>query len=306
MYLCYIDESGVSGLNNNTSHFVLAGIAIPIYHWKTCEKEIDKVKAKYSLQDKEIHTGWILRRYYYQERIPHFETLSIPQRISEVQKTHRIENLKLQKTGKAKAINQAKKNYKHIEPYIHLTLDQRKAFVKEIAETIGRWGFARLFAECINIINFDERIAKQTADEQALEQVVSRFQHYLESVSKSNGSDPKLGNSISPLTYGLLIHDNNFTVAKRHTLLMKKFHEKGTFWNNIKNIIETPLFVDSSLTSMIQIADVCAYALRRYIENREEELFKEIFKRVHRIYNNTVGIRHYAISKCTCTICSTH
>jgi len=54
---------------------------------------------------------------------------------------------------------------------------------------------------------------------------------------------------------------------------MKQFHQKGTLWTRINNIIETPLFVESQLTSMIQIADVCAYALRRYLENGEEELF---------------------------------
>jgi hypothetical protein len=33
MYLCYIDESGTPESSGNTSHFVLAGISIPIWHW---------------------------------------------------------------------------------------------------------------------------------------------------------------------------------------------------------------------------------------------------------------------------------
>ncbi|MCU7837088.1 MAG: DUF3800 domain-containing protein [gamma proteobacterium symbiont of Taylorina sp.] len=40
MYLCYIDESGTSSIPGNTSHFVLAGISVPIWHWKTCDKDI--------------------------------------------------------------------------------------------------------------------------------------------------------------------------------------------------------------------------------------------------------------------------
>ncbi len=60
---------------------------------------------------------------------------------------------------------------------------------------------------------------------------------------------------------------------------MKKFHRTGTFWTDLKNIIETPLFVDSELTSMVQLADLCAFALRRYLENQEEELFSIIYKR---------------------------
>jgi len=79
-----------------------------------------------------------------------------------------------------------------------------------------------------------------------------------------------------------LIHDNNETVAKKHTVLMKKFHASGTLWTNLKNIIETPLFVDSQLTGMVQIADLCAYALRRYLENNETELFDLVFQRADR------------------------
>ncbi len=29
MFLCYIDESGTSNIPGNTSHFILAGLAIP-------------------------------------------------------------------------------------------------------------------------------------------------------------------------------------------------------------------------------------------------------------------------------------
>ena len=38
MYLCYIDESGTSTVPGNTSHFVLAGISMPIWHWQDCDR----------------------------------------------------------------------------------------------------------------------------------------------------------------------------------------------------------------------------------------------------------------------------
>lgn len=40
MYLCYIDESGTPEVPGTTSHYVLTGLSIPIYKWKSCEKEI--------------------------------------------------------------------------------------------------------------------------------------------------------------------------------------------------------------------------------------------------------------------------
>jgi len=87
---------------------------------------------------------------------------------------------------------------------------------------------------------------------------------------------------------------------------MKQFHQKGTLWTRINNIIETPLFVESQLTSMIQIADVCAYALRRYLENGEEELFDMIFQRADRKDGIVVGVRHFTGPNCACRICSGH
>lgn len=104
----------------------------------------------------------------------------------------------------------------------------------------------------------------------------------------------------------ILIHDNNPTVAKRHTQLMKGFHQRGTFWTYINNIIETPLFVDSALTSMIQMADICGYAIRRFLENNESELFDEIFKRADRRGQIVVGVRHFSNPGCSCKICIAH
>lgn len=133
-------------------------------------------------------------------------------------------------------------------------------------------------------------------DEQCFEQVVSRFEQYLQIIGKNTP-----GQSL-----GLLIHDNNETVAKRHTEMMKKFHQQGTLWTKIEKIVETPLFVDSQLTGMIQIADLCSYALRVYLEKNRFELFDLIFQRADRKEGVVVGVRHFASFICTCKICSAH
>lgn len=87
---------------------------------------------------------------------------------------------------------------------------------------------------------------------------------------------------------------------------MRKFHKEGTLWTNIEHIIETPLFVDSELTSMIQIADLCSFAIRRYLENNENELFDLVFKRADRKHELSVGVRHFAKRNCVCKICVEH
>ncbi len=296
MYLCYIDESGTPQVPGTTSHYILAGLAVPIWKWNICESEINYVKAKYDLLDKEIHTGWLIKTYPEQRKISDFETLSYVQRRSDVEMIRRSEILRLQGGGakERKSLPQVRKTQEKTKYYTHLTFAERKAFVKEIAKVIGNWGFSRLFAECVDKVFFDPSRATSTVDEQAFEQVVSRFEQYLDKVD-----------SIKKC-HGLLIHDNNQTVAKRHTELMKGFHKTGTFWTAINNIIETPLFVDSSLTSMIQMADVCGYSIRRYLENGEDDLFNEIFKRAHMKGNKVVGVRHFTNINCKCKICSGH
>jgi hypothetical protein len=267
MFLCYIDESGTPEIPGSSSHFILSGISIPIDKWRDCDREVSVIKLKYALSGAELHTGWLLRPYLEQNRIKDFESLNKHQRIYEVEKIRKTEILKLQKSR------------------------NKKAFIKEVSICISRWNFAKLFAECIDKIHFDPLKAPRNIHAQAFEQVVTRFEKYLQVKHKM----------------GLLIHDHNETVARKHTELMREFHRHGTPWlATINQIIETPLFVDSQLTSMIQIADLCSYSLRRYVENQETELFDIIFKRADRIRQVVVGVRHFTGPECRCKICAAH
>ncbi len=102
MYLCYIDESGTSSIPGNTSHFVLSGIAIPVWKWKTCDQEIRQLKAAYGLQDAEIHTAWMRRRYVEQSTVARFESLDHEQRRYQATKIRKAELLRLQNAGSQK------------------------------------------------------------------------------------------------------------------------------------------------------------------------------------------------------------
>ena len=54
------------------------------------------------------------------------------------------------------------------------------------------------------------------------------------------------------------------------------------------------------------MADICAYALRRYLENAEVDLFNRIFPRADRRGDTVVGVRHFTATSCTCDICKLH
>lgn len=292
MYLCYIDESGTPDIPGNTSHYILAGLSIHCTDWKQCDIEINRLKIHYNIANLEIHTGWILRPYLEQKRINNFDALNYTQRRNEVERFRRGELLRLQKTN-LKLYRQVKKNYRKTKDYIHLTYAERKNLILEFSKIIGGWDYVRLFAECIDKVYFNPSFGSNSIAEQAFEQLVSRFEQYLQITSNSQ-----------KINMGMLIHDNNQTVAKNLTELMTKFHSKGTLWTKVKNIIETPLFVDSNLTCMVQAADICGYALRRYLENNETDLFLNIFKRADRKDGKVVGVRHFSDKQCSCLICT--
>lgn len=303
MHLCYMDESGTPDIPGNTSHFVLVGLSIPVWHWKTCESDINAIKNRYALSNAEIHTGWILRPYPEQRRIPDFNSMSRDQRAAESEKFRMRE---LHRRKKDPSYRQTKKNHQKTSQYTHLTYDERTGFIREVAACVSEWGFARLFAEAIDKTSVAVLRSDDSVSEQAFEQVVSRFETYLQITGKST----------SQKYYGLLVHDNNETVAKKHTDMMNKFHLQGTRWKSIDNIVETPFFVDSQLSSMVQVADLCGYVLRRYLERYENNalgdydsnLFDLVFQRADRKENSTVGVRHYTDRKnaCDCKICLGH
>jgi hypothetical protein len=80
MYICYVDESGTSDIPGNTSHFVLAGLSIPIEKWKECDIQVDSIRATYGISEHEVHVAWLLRTYLEQSKIKNFSTLDWTER----------------------------------------------------------------------------------------------------------------------------------------------------------------------------------------------------------------------------------
>lgn len=137
MFICYIDESGQPELPGNTTHYILAGIMIPIWKWKTCDTQIRTIKTKYSIRGKELHTGWILRKYFEQSKISNFNKFNYDDRIYEVNKVRNAQLLSLQRSNKSKQYHQQKKNYQKTADYIHLTFEERQTLIYELATMIS-------------------------------------------------------------------------------------------------------------------------------------------------------------------------
>lgn len=287
MYICYLDESGTVERTDSSGHFVLVGLAVLAEGWKEKDQQIDAIKGKYGLSHSEIHTAWMLRDYPEQHTIADFPTLDFEERRRQVVAARRL-NLARPRPTRKQA--QLQKNYNKTQAYIHLTRDERRACIEELADLIGSWGDARIFAEA----QFKHHIGGSGDFSIAFEQVVTRFNTCLRHIGGVNG---------------LLVQDNNPTVAARLTEQMRKFHREGTAWTrDIDRIVETPMFVDSELTAMVQMADLVAYAIRRFFDNDETDLFDRIKPAFDRNSGKLVGIRHYTTRSfhCTCVVCIEH
>lgn len=287
MYICYLDESGTTEAGDSSKHFVLVGLAVLAPAWKNKDAQVNAVKKKYGLEDKEIHTAWMQRDYAEQKFINDFANhdYATRRRLVVAQRTQNLARPRSKKQQKDLLLN-----YRKTASYIHLTRDERLKCVEELADLIGSWADARLFAEAQK----KSALPNGAGDfEEAFEQVVTRFNTCLKNIGGING---------------LLIQDNNETVADRLTKQMRKFHRSGTTWaKDIEFVVETPLFVDSELTSMVQLADLCAYAIRRFFDHHEENLLDRILPIFDRNLNKLVGIRHYTrADTCQCKICLEH
>jgi len=294
MRIAYLDESGSPELKGSTSHFVLLALTIDGETWKSKDRDITRVKNSFGLSQAEVHAGWMARRYPEQEQISGFSSLNQSQRRSEVRLKREAMLLKRATLHGVQSVQGMKKSFRKTESYIHLTFAERREVLKQILEAANQWPDCRLFAECTDKRAFGSTIPTVPPFEEAFTQVISRFHRFL------------LGGN--PPMHGMLVQDHNQTVAERLTGLMRRFHSQGTPWaSDISQLIETPLFVDSRLTSLVQVADVCAYATRRYLENQETELFNLVLPKFHYSGGRLVSARHYrGPHPCDCLICRQH
>jgi len=292
MHIAYLDESG-DVQDPATTHYVLVAIAIPAATWKPKDERLQKIKNKHRLGDAEIHTAWMVRSFPEQDRIVGFDAMTDMQRRVRVKAERKADLAKAALRGD-KAVKLLARNYAKTEAYLHLTRAERIAVLRAVADEVGSWSDCRLFGDA-------QQKAAHIGDPErmrdfAFEQVVTRFQIFL---GKAGGPDP----------LGLLVHDQNETASLRLTKRMRSFHRTGTSFAKIPNIIETPLFVDSKLTSIIQVADLVGFALRKFIETKEKEA--DLFDRVYNVFDRQsgvlVGLRHYTgTAPCACRICVDH
>jgi hypothetical protein len=130
----------------------------------------------------------------------------------------------------------------------------------------------------------------------AFEDLSSRFDFFLQRISPGNSGEK-----------GLIILDKSSYETGLQNLV-SNFRMSGNKWGNqLRRIVEVPLFIDSQSSRIVQLADHVSYAVFRRYNADDLTYFNPIENRFDKSDNIMHGLVHLQLSKrdCTCPACIT-
>lgn len=103
---------------------------------------------------------------------------------------------------------------------------------------------------------------------------------------------------------GMLVLDNT-THETSLRELSREFRKTGTRWGSVRNIADTPFFVDSKASRLVQIADHVAYSVFRRYNAGDAQYMDIVAHRFHEVDGVIHGLchKHGERFACTCPAC---
>ena len=188
--------------------------------------------------------------------------------------------------------------HRQTDPFVHLTRAERSRLLEEALDVVGSHVGLRLFGEAAD----KRHLNIPNAVGPTFTQLASRFDSFLQRQNARPGPEPPQN--------GLLVMDQEPTYEQYIRDLFAQYRAQGHPWGPVRHVLETPFFVDSRYAGALQAADLCAYAVRRYIERAdrgatpEEQNFLRVFHQFDRAGGKLHGLRHYcAKGTCPCRVC---
>lgn len=296
MYLLYVDASGTPE-DQNCSTYVLLGLCVHESAWHDLEAAVASIRARYELSGlpMEFHAKDFCVQIREQEQVADFIELP-PQARHDAVRT--ILERRLAEASTTKERDKRRANLRSWRPFIHLTRAERSRLLTELLDLVGSIDGVRLFAEAVH--KSDPRVTDRNhLVRDAFAQIVARFDAFLGRHARNARRER-----------GMLLFDNEPTYQELLHREFLQYRTHGHPWGSVEHVIEQPFFVDSASVSAIQLADTCAYAVRRYIEraggSHEHELanFNRIFHKFDRAGPRLHGLRHFCLPKsCNCRVC---
>jgi len=180
---------------------------------------------------------------------------------------------------------------RRMAPWRGMSHEEAQGVIKAVLDVLRRsYDSARAFACAVHKASYPDKDPMELA----FEDLCSRFDIYLRRL-RSEGDRQ----------CGLLILDES---AHETTLqrMARDFRTFGTQWGVLHNLADTPLFVDSRASRVVQLADHVAYAVFRRYNALDTQYFDVIASK----FDATEGVVHGLSHKqtidpnCMCLACA--
>lgn len=172
------------------------------------------------------------------------------------------------------------------EPWKRLSADDARGVLKSVLKVAAEsYETAALFACAIRKQDFPQH----DPVELAFEDLCQRFDIFLQR-KKQQGEQNR----------GVVILDRT-TRETSLQRLSREFRKTGTRWGSLKHITDTPFFVDSKASRLVQIADHVAYAVFRRYHCGDAQYLDIVAHRFDQQDNVYHGLVHKRLGSNTCT-----
>jgi len=175
-------------------------------------------------------------------------------------------------------------------PWRDMNKGEAQGVIKAVLNILkNSYGTAKAFACAIHKASYTHR----DPVELAFEDLCSRFDMYLSHL-RGEGDRQR----------GILILDET-THETALQKMAREFRTLGTRWGVIRNLAETPLFVDSRASRLVQLADHIAYAVFRRYNTSDAQYFDIIASKFHSFEGVVHGLSHKQTldPECMCAAC---
>ena len=175
-------------------------------------------------------------------------------------------------------------------PWKGMSRDEAQGVIKAVLTVLeSSYESARAFACAVHKPSYPDRDPMELA----FEDLCSRFDRYLFR-TKGEGNRDR----------GILILDES-THETTLQKMARDFRTLGTQWGVIRNLAETPLFVDSKASRLVQLADHVAYAVFRRYNAGDANDFDIIARRFDASGGTIHGLahKHHLREDCLCIAC---
>ena len=306
MFLFYLDASGTPQLADSTKHYVLVGAAVHENTWFALNKRVQGLKRKYAFpgEDFELHVMDFNTVIDEQGQIPAYEQMNYADRRANVD---RLRALRLNAAKDETKRRRLRKEFRRTRSFVHLSRAERSQLYEDALDLIGGHKGLVLFGEAIEKQHPAIKSGDVDCVRQAFEQVITRFDAYLarKAVWRRLSTPQRVRGD-----KGIIVMDRDLEKERDIERQFEYYRRQGHPWGRLQYVVDTPFFVSSNRLPGIQLVDVCAYALRRYLDksavkgSHEEKQFARIFDLFDRDAGHLHGLRHYTRSgSCSCLIC---